>query len=83
MSQEKVDKYKEQKANRKEIIKKEKRMRAVRGVTAGVIVVALLGWIGYSAVGKYQNSQPRQVADVDYSAFMEYVQSLSASETAE
>lgn len=83
MSQEKVDKYKEQKANRKEMMIKEKRMRAIRGAVAGVIVVALLGWIGYSAIGKYQDSRPRQVADVDYSAFMEYAQSLSVSETTE
>ena len=40
MSQEKVDRYKEQKANRKEIIKKEKQEKAVRrGI--GILVAAV------------------------------------------
>ena len=47
MSQEKVAKYKESKANRKELMKKEKQARQVRRVVAGVICAALLGWVGY------------------------------------
>ncbi|MGL6198620.1 MAG: hypothetical protein ACRC3H_06760 [Lachnospiraceae bacterium] len=81
MSQEKVDKYKEQKANRKKIIKKEKRMRVLRNCVAAVIGLAVIGWIGYSAVGKYQDAQPREVAEVDFTAVSEYIQSLSATET--
>lgn len=81
MSQEKVDKYKEQKANRKKIIKKEKQMRVLRNCVAAVIALAVIGWIGYSAVGKYQDAQPREVAEVDFTAVSEYIQSLSATET--
>jgi len=80
MSQEKVDKYKEQKANRKQIIKKEKRKRLIGSCVATLIGLAVIGWIGYSAFGKYQSTQPRQVADVDYTAVSEYIQSLSATE---
>jgi len=83
MSQKKVDQYKEQKANRKQIMKKEKRMRTIRVCAVSVIGLALVGWIGYSAVSKYQSSQPREVADVDYSAVSEYIQSLSAEESEE
>lgn len=81
MSQEKVDKYKEQKANRKKIIKKERRMRVLRNSVAAVIGLAVIGWIGYSAVGKYQDAQPREVAEVDYTAVSEYIQSLSATDS--
>lgn len=42
MSQEKVDRYKEQKANRKEIMKKEKRMRVLRNTVAGLVFASLL-----------------------------------------
>ena len=83
MSQKKVDQYKEQKANRKQLMKKQKRMRTIRVCVASVICLALGGWIGYSAVSKYQSSKPREVADVDYSAVSAYIQSLSAEESEE
>ena len=41
MSQEKVNRYKEEKANRKEILAKEKRKQALTKVCAGVIALAL------------------------------------------
>ena len=44
MSQEKVDRYKEQKKNRKKIMKQEKCKRYL-GYTATVVVIALIiGW---------------------------------------
>ena len=48
MSQEKVDKYKQEKANRKQIMQKEKRMKVVRKCLYSVIGIALIGWLGYS-----------------------------------
>ena len=45
MSQEKVARYKEAKANRKETIKKEKRQKMLRTTVATVICVAVLGWV--------------------------------------
>ncbi|MBR3244740.1 MAG: hypothetical protein IKF90_18965 [Parasporobacterium sp.] len=42
MSQEKVDKYKEEKKNRKKIIAKEKRTRIIWSIVGGVIGVALI-----------------------------------------
>jgi len=72
MSQEKVAKYKEQKANRKEIMKKEKRARIFRNAVAAVVLVAVVGWLGYSAVDFYIDNLPREEVDVDYSVISEY-----------
>ena len=72
MSQEKVAKYKEQKANRKEIMKKEKRARIFRNAVAAVVLVAVVGWLGYSAVDFYIDNLPRETVDVDYSVVSEY-----------
>lgn len=48
MSQEKVNRYKEEKANRKAIMKKQKRMKVLRNVLTAVVIVGVLSWIGYS-----------------------------------
>lgn len=50
MSQAKVDKYKEYKANKKEIMKKEKRIRRLEYGLAALILAAFVGWIGYAVV---------------------------------
>ena len=48
MSQAKVDRYKEEKKNRKKIMAKEKRMR-IAGYVAGCLVAAgIIGWGGCS-----------------------------------
>lgn len=72
MSQEKVAKYKEAKANRKETMKKEKRAKMLRNGIAGLIVIAVIGWVGYSAVDYVQNSGPGTPVEVDYSAITDY-----------
>ncbi|MGN0405612.1 MAG: hypothetical protein ACI4F1_10345 [Bariatricus sp.] len=80
MSQEKVDRYKKEKANRKQIMRKQKIMHIVRSTIVGIIAVALVGWLGYSAYGLYEQNQPREAAEVDYTAVDGYLQSLSLSE---
>ena len=80
MSQEKVDCYKKEKANRKQIMRKQKIMHIVRSAIVGVIAVALVGWLGYSAYGLYEQNQPRDMAEVDYTAVDGYFQSLNLSE---
>lgn len=72
MSQEKVAKYKEAKANRKETMKKEKRAKMLRNGIAGLVVVAVIGWVGYSAVDYMQNNIPGTPVEVDYTAITEY-----------
>ena len=54
MSQAKVDRYKEEKKNRKKIMAKEKRMR-IAGYVAGCLVAAgIIGWAGYSGYSAYE-----------------------------
>ena len=77
MSQEKVTKYKEAKANRKETMKKQKRAKMIRNTAMAVVSVAVLGWVGYSAVDYYQTNQPRESVEVDYAAVDDYLESIT------
>lgn len=77
MSQEKVTKYKEEKANRKKIMKKEKRAKFIRNSVAGLICVAAVGWVAYSGVITYIDSRPRESVEVDYTAVTDYLNNLS------
>ena len=77
MSQEKVTKYKESKANRKELMKKEKQARQVRRIVAGVVCAVLLAWVGYSGVTYLQENKARQEVEVDYSTIDEYTDTLA------
>ena len=77
MSQEKVDRYKKEKANRQEIMKKEKR-RLVASGTALIAAIAALGiWFGVSV---YQKSQPVQTEyySTNFTALDDYMNSLSS-----
>lgn len=79
MSQEKVEKYKEAKANRKEIMKKEKRARIFRNSMAVVALVAVVGWLGYSAVAFYFDNLPREEVQVDYTAISDFEDQINGS----
>lgn len=80
MSQAKVDRYKEQKANRKSIMKKEKRKRfAVRLVTV-VICVLVVGFIGYSGFKRYEANQPRSSYEVNYTSIDDYLSGLDGED---
>jgi len=68
MSQAKVDKYKQEKANRKETMKKEKTASVIRRTVAAVVAVAIIGWAGYSAVNAYNSYQPNESVEIDYTA---------------
>lgn len=68
MSQAKVDRYKQEKANRKETMKKEKTANTIRKTIVAVVAVVILGWVGYSAVNTYTSYQPKEAVEVDYSA---------------
>ena len=82
MSQAKVEKYKEQKANRKQTMKKEKIQRIVRNSIAAVVVVAALGWVGYSGITSIIENIPREEVKVDYNAISNYESALTAVEEA-
>lgn len=80
MSQEKVDRYKEQKRNRKAIQAKKKRNALIAKSCSALIVLALVVWLGYSAVDSYQAKQNSKPVSVDTSALDEYTASLEAEE---
>jgi len=46
----------------------------------GLIALAIVVWIGWSAYDLYESKQPRAVAEVDYSAVSDYIQSLNTAE---
>lgn len=80
MSQEKVDRYKEQKKNRKAIQAKKKRNTLIAKACGTLVALALVVWLGYSAVDSYQNRQNSEPVTVDTSALDDYTASLSAEE---
>ena len=80
MSQEKVDRYKKEKANRKKTMKKEKIQYYIRRCVVAVLAVALVGWIGYSAFRVYEDSRPVETAEVNYNAITDYETSLNTGE---
>ena len=83
MSQEKVDRYKKEKANRKQIMKKARIQKLVIRCVIALVAVALVGGFGYSAFSSYQAKKPKEEVAIDYSALDELSQSLSELEVAD
>mgnify|MGYP000069853931 FL=1 len=78
MSQAKVDRYKEEKKNRKKIMAKEKRMR-ISGYIAGCLVaVGIIGWAGYSGYNAYEASKPMETIYANLDSVTDYMSSLNA-----
>lgn len=75
MSQEKVNQYKEEKKNRKQNVKKEKQKSLLTKLGLGVVGLALIVWLGYSAVVTIQSAEGPAVS-VDSSAITEYTDSI-------
>ena len=76
MSQAKVDKYKQEKANRQQAIKKEKTMHKIKVAVGTVVAVVLAGWIGVSVFYKIDNRKLETVY-FDVSALDDYVNDLA------
>ena len=78
MSQAKVDRYKKEKANRKQIMHKQKMMNFARKAVLSLAALALIGWLGYSAWDMYESGKERVVAEVNYDSVTEYLNNLYA-----
>ena len=78
MSQAKVERYKEEKKNRKETMAREKRNQLLSKAAVAVVCVAVLGWIGVSAVQVYENNKPMETIYTDLSALDDYMAGLHA-----
>lgn len=80
MSQAKVDRYKEEKANRKQIMAKEKRKKILSILCGWVIAIAIVGWAGYSIYSSYEKSKPTETIYADLNAVEDYLNGLDAEE---
>ncbi len=80
MSQEKVDRYKEQKRNRKAIQAKKKRNALITKVCTSAVILALCGWLGYSAVDLYVQKQNSKPVTADITALDDYIASLNTEQ---
>lgn len=76
MSQEKVDRYKIEKANRAKIIKKQKQQKLMMQIGAVVIGAALCVWVGFSVYDKVNTPEPKSY-EVNVDALAEYQNSLN------
>lgn len=76
MSQEKVDRYKQQKKDRKKIMKKEKRIHILGCAAAAVICLGIVGWAGWSGYTVYENNKPVSYTEVNMDAITDYYSSL-------
>ena len=85
MSQEKVDRYKKEKANRAQIQKKEKRIQFLEIAALGAICLVAAGWVGYSAYTVATRpdenaAQETVTTEMDVTALNEYLSGLSAED---
>ncbi|WP_099466499.1 hypothetical protein [Konateibacter massiliensis] len=78
MSQEKVERYKKEKANRKEIMKKEKRKSLAIKAAAAVVGLAIVCWLSYSAYDVIQSNQAEKVVSVNLDSVTGYLAGVSA-----
>ena len=76
MSQAKVDRYKEEKKNRKREVQKTKRQQRLVKVIVPIIVIVIAAWIIYSGVTFYQEQRPVSEVQVDLSAISDYMVGL-------
>gem|GEM_PF-189603 len=77
MSQAKVDRYKEEKANRKKILAKEKRKRIAGTICGWLIALLIVGWAGYSGYNAYEKSRPIKTIYADLDAINNYMDTLN------
>lgn len=81
MSQEKVDRYKEEKRNRKKIMEREKRRWLLTKTVVSLIGVAMVVWIGFSTVSAIRNGNGTETETdayvLDFTPINDYVSSLS------
>lgn len=82
MSQKKVDIYKQQKANREKIMKKEKLILTLEKLAALVICLVAVCWIGYSVYGKVTEGQTEAEVEtvMDTSALDDYLSGIAEAE---
>lgn len=79
MSQAKVDKYKKEKANRAQIIKKEKREKMLWKIGGYLFCLLVVCWIGFSAYSKFHVEEEKSY-EVVTTAVDDYLNGLTETE---
>ena len=67
MSQQKVDQYKKEKSNRKKILAKQKRQAFLRTSVVCLVIIAFVGFFGYSIYKDYIYKEPTNTEPTTYS----------------
>ncbi|MCD7743749.1 MAG: hypothetical protein LUI13_00380 [Lachnospiraceae bacterium] len=85
MSQEKVDRYKEEKKNRAKIIKKEKRQWMLTKVVGALVAVLVVAWVGFSVYNYSDTTDSTATVElpsytVDTAALDEYLETVAVDE---
>lgn len=83
MSQEKVNKHKEEKANRKVILKKEKRKKIAGRIAGSIVCLAIVGWLGYSAYDSVTKNMAASQTDINLSGISDYLNNLNTTTESE
>ena len=84
MSQAKVDKYKQDKKNRKKIMAKQKRQRVLGSCAFAVVILAFVGYLGYSVYdGQFKKDDNKETEVATYSLSEEEVSSVWSLATSE
>lgn len=85
MSQEKVNRYKEEKANRKKIMKREKIKKVILSISGSVVGICLVVWLGYSGYNFFrtQKTENPTKTEIDLSAATDYLDTLFVDESAD
>lgn len=79
MSQAKVDKYKQEKANRQKIMKKQKRLHRLEMTAIALVSVVFIGWVGYSVYDKATSDDGvKETVAFDAGALQDYLSGLTA-----
>ena len=81
MSQAKVDKYKQEKVNRKEIMAKEKRQKLISKVCITAVLVVIGAWMAVGVGEFVYESRPKDTIYVQTTELDNYIESLNAEET--
>ena len=81
MSQAKVDKYKQEKANRKQTVARQKVKSMITKVCLSVVGIALMAWIVISGVIFVIDSRPVNKYFVKLDAVENYMETLDKEET--
>ena len=77
MSQAKVNRYKEEKANRKKTLARQKVTRIIGRVCAWAIAIGILGWAGYSGYSYWENTRPSKTIYCDTAELDNYLNDIA------